>query len=381
MEELIVSLLKESGRVIIPDFGAFIVKTKSPLKVIFNEFLQYNDGALIGATSKKFNIERDAAAKKVKDYATEITSKLDSGTSIDLPEIGSLSKSSTGKITFGTSDATTAETAPKEEDKKAEGNTVEFDVSDNKETPKTSVKPKPAPAAKPANKPEAKAAEKPAEKAPSKPTPPPTPKPTPVSKPTAPTTKNPEKPTPNSKETTPIAEYYDEEPSRNKVKLILWIVLIVLVNGAIVGYFIYDEEIKALFQKNNEASLEQVIDTPLILNEEEDIPIVDETITTENDTELIIEPAIEEQVETETPSATISGTKYYVVAGVFKEETNANNLVIKLNNDGYNAEKFGKIGAMHAVSYDVFPNKQEADRFMLKIKREVDAEAWIRAVD
>ena len=70
-----------------------------------------------------------------------------------------------------------------------------------------------------------------------------------------------------------------------------------------------------------------------------------------------------------------------MVAGVFREESNADNLVIDLQNKGYNSEKFGKIGALHAVSFDVFQTKREADQFMMKIKREVDTDAWIRVID
>ena len=65
----------------------------------------------------------------------------------------------------------------------------------------------------------------------------------------------------------------------------------------------------------------------------------------------------------------------------YLKESNADNLVKELNQKGYNAEKFGKIGAMYAVSYDVFPSKQEADRYMIKMKREVDPDVWIKIID
>ena len=97
MEDLIVSLLRENGRIIIPEFGAFIVKTKSPLKAIFNEFLQYNDGALIGAVEKKENIEREEATKMVKDYVAQINERLSNGENVSINEIGVLVKSTTGQ--------------------------------------------------------------------------------------------------------------------------------------------------------------------------------------------------------------------------------------------------------------------------------------------
>ena len=76
----------------------------------------------------------------------------------------------------------------------------------------------------------------------------------------------------------------------------------------------------------------------------------------------------------------ISGTRYYVVAGVFRDENNADNLVSDLRKKGFNAEKFGNIGNLHAVSYDVFETKAAADRFLRKVQKETDPEAWIRIV-
>ena len=47
MEKYITELLDNNVRVVLPDLGAFIVKQRKPLKIIFNEFLKYNDGLLI----------------------------------------------------------------------------------------------------------------------------------------------------------------------------------------------------------------------------------------------------------------------------------------------------------------------------------------------
>ena len=366
MKDLIVKLLKENGRVIIPDFGAFIIKTKSPFIVIFNEFLQYNDGALIGAAEEKLKIERDEAAKKVKEYATDIISKLEKGTTINLSEIGILSKSATGKITLSATEAD----VPKEtkEIKEEPAPTVEFDIAETKAKPEPQNNKKNIPEVKKekVSPPDAKTINKPLE----------------VKKVTPPIVKTSEKHIEEkkdspAKEPMPISEYYEDNTSRNRRNVILWIILIVLINGTLVGYIFFDDEIKGLFGKNNALQNDQQIDTPEITDE--NIPIIDEHSTRED--ELIIEDTSEEVLETEQSSAMHAGKKYYVVAGVFKEETNADNLVESLKQKGYNAEKFGKIGTLHTVSYEVFPTKQEADDFMLKMKREVDSEAWIRIVD
>lgn len=53
MEEILIELLKNNTKVIIPDFGAFIVKQRNPFQVVFNEFLRFNDGLLIDSISKR----------------------------------------------------------------------------------------------------------------------------------------------------------------------------------------------------------------------------------------------------------------------------------------------------------------------------------------
>ena len=384
MEELIISLLKEHGRIIVPDFGAFIVKTKSPFKAIFNEFLQYNDGALIGAAASKLNIERDDAANKIKEYVASINARLDSGEHIDFPEIGTLTKSTTGKIALGEADKTTRQEKPGSET--SESKTVEFDLSDTKEAAGDTTSKK-TPAAQEVKKEKTqteapKTVSKTTTQKPVSPKPEPA-KPT-TSKPAA-TKSTAQKPTQQKNEVakspgaepTPLAEYYTDDSSGNKRNIILWIVAIVIVNGAIISFFLLRDEIEGMFSNRKNPKVETTIQTPAITES------ADETTTQapdEAESEVIIEEPQEESAEAEQPAKMLTGNKYYVVAGVFREESNADNLVAELKKKGYNAEKFGKIGAMHAVSYDVFPTKQEADRMMLRLQKELDPGVWIKTV-
>ncbi len=363
MEDIIVKLLKENGRIIVPEFGAFIIKTKSPLKAIFNEFLQYNDGALIGAIAEQDNTDRNNAANKVKEYVDSLTSKLNSGENIIFPEIGALSKSSTGKISLG-EDSSKQDNIPVPPADSS--NIVDFDDSTKKSEPTIIKQPEP---------------EKPKTEPIIKPQPPkevfkqptiekkPEPAPKPVSEP----------------ESSPISEYYgNDSSSRNKKKVILWVVLIFLVNALIVSYFIFNDQIKSIINKDKDSTIEATIETPAIMDEVDTATadVSAPTDTTAVDTEPVIEQAMEEPVEEPVePNREFNGKKYYVVAGVFSVESNADNMVTSLREKGYNAEKFGKIGSSYAVSFDVFPTKQEADRLMLKVKREQNLDAWIKVID
>jgi cell division septation protein DedD len=69
--------------------------------------------------------------------------------------------------------------------------------------------------------------------------------------------------------------------------------------------------------------------------------------------------------------------EYYIVAGCFREESNADQLVIELRKKGYQAEKFGKIGNLYAVSFSSFADKSAALEELKKIRDTEQKGAWI----
>ena len=80
----------------------------------------------------------------------------------------------------------------------------------------------------------------------------------------------------------PIEEYYNEGGSKKTLQYILWGLLILIVNGTIIGYFLFNDEIKAMLGKDDKAIIEQdsSIDIPEI-SEDETISINDSMITEE----------------------------------------------------------------------------------------------------
>ncbi len=391
MEKYLLQVLESNNRVIVPEFGAFIIKQKNPLNIIFNEFLQYNDGMLVDAISKNEGIDRDSAKKKIDEFIVKMNSALDKEGRFSLTGIGVVTKGTSGKISL-----------EKEEPKKAGKKTIKTEETPEKqtaqprETKKVAAK-KPAEAKdetiemetrKPGDK-EQKVEEKTkisedvikpdkeAEKKEEKP------------KVQAPSERKPEQkisekvevkteekviqepPRTTQPAYTTSAEY--ESNKRGRTKLIVWLIIIIIVNGALIGYFFYSEEISALFTKKSDAVIEaEPYPGDQLLPETEPAAEPYEDITTGKSEK---EPV--ETVKT-TPTQVSSGPRFYIVAGVFREESNADNLVNELRQKGYNAEKFGKIGSLHAVSYDVFSTKADADNELRKIQSEVDPEAWIR---
>ena len=86
----------------------------------------------------------------------------------------------------------------------------------------------------------------------------------------------------------------------------------------------------------------------------------------------IIETPIIEEVET--PIFTEQKT-YYIIAGAFAEQKNANKMLNKLNRWNYNAEIF-EGGNLLRVSYDSFANREDAVLALNKIKQE-NSDAWL----
>ena len=413
MEKYLLQILESNNRVIVPEFGAFIIKQKNPLTIIFNEFLQYNDGMLVDAISKNEGIDRDSAKKKIDEFIVKMNSELESKGNFTLPGIGIVTKGTSGKISLekegsqaagekvskpaGTPEKKPAQSkaakkpAVPKEIKESKEETIEI-VNEKpvKEEPKKEEKPKVEEKVKTEEKPKvaqetpkpekelskeekpkvAQEAQKPKIELPKE-------EKTKVTTEPVSQVKKPIEEKFTSFEKPAYSEKQKTDNNNNRTRLIIWLVIIVIVNGALIGYFFYSEEISSLFTKKSTEVIE--IET---YPEDQLQPEVTES------PEGTIEEMTPQKVEEEKPvqktenfrTPVQSGSRFYVVAGVFGDENNANNLVTELRNKGYNAEKFGKIGKLHAVSYNVYSTKAEADREMRRIQNEVDPEAWIKEV-
>ncbi len=114
-------------------------------------------------------------------------------------------------------------------------------------------------------------------------------------------------------------------------------------------------------------------------------------LITEHEAQQAVEDSIQaatffDTAPAELPSITVNlsraSNKYYVVAGAFRIEANANKKVGQLIKQGYDAQLIGvnKYG-LHQVSYAGFPDKNEALNSLRHIKRTVTPEAWLLVQD
>lgn len=428
MEKYILQILENNSRVIVPEFGAFIIKQKNPLIIVFNEFLQYNDGVLVDTIAKNEGTDRDSAKKKIDEFIKEINTQLDKGNSFVIDQLGALVKSSTGKISLekdtksnsgkagdtkktekkpesSKSNAKESEKVVKEEKKepvsekstvetKKEDKEVTVEIDEKAETKKKEVieskeeKTEEIIQEKKEKKQESKAEKeaiikgsksgesiststKKEEGKPQIQTAPPKKEPsekTTVSVSSDSNTKRTEQYTPRTAR--PV-----KEKKKKKTNVWLWVIIILIVNGIIITYFVMSDQLSGLFTKP------EVLPPP----DYNDMTIEPKDKEEETDEMIIVEPENqqtpeESQIQTPKPQPVITGKRYYVVAGVFREEQNADKLVIELRNKGYNSEKFGKIGNLHAVSFGVYTSREDAEREMRRIKQEENPEAWIKVM-
>lgn len=424
MEKYILQILENNSRVIVPEFGAFIIKQKNPLIIVFNEFLQYNDGVLVDTVAKNEGTDRDSAKKKIDEFVKDINKQLDKGDPYIIAQLGALIKSSTGKISLEKESAgktnKAAETkvtekktvqankSKKETDKPVEKETKETVTEDTTSETKKSEKAQPETSkektekAEEKNKKEAEESKEKVEEVKQE-------KKEEEQKPVAkeaktaagthatvkevksepklqsstsnkpPLAKTPPSGTAGS--TTRRTGQYTartavppKEPKK-KTNIWLWVIIILIVNGIIITYFIMSDQLSGLFKKNEEVPTPDYYDMTIDENEEQ----TDDMLIVEPEEQIIDEEPVSSPEKPVTQPA-ITGKRYYVVAGVFREEQNADNLVIELRNQGYNAEKFCKIGNLHAVSFGVYTSRSEAEREMQRIKKEENPEAWIKVL-
>ena len=111
MENYILSLIKENNRVIVPNFGAFIVAKENGFSVLFNNFLSFNDGLLVDYIVEKEDISREDAEKKVDEYVKKLKQDLDDNGSYTIPGLGTFTKDATGILRFEQSSELTEESS------------------------------------------------------------------------------------------------------------------------------------------------------------------------------------------------------------------------------------------------------------------------------
>jgi nucleoid DNA-binding protein len=353
MERNIIALLNSNLRVIIPDFGAFIIRQKQPRIIVFNEFLRYNDGLLIEYIAKTEGIDREVSEQRVMDFAEEGTKIINSGKVFTIEGLGSLHKDSSGKVHFI------------EVGEEVSPDMVTFQPVEPEIPMEIQAPDEPAPEAA-VPKPKAKRKAKEEEKIPE-----PTqvlgeiePVPEPEREmPEVASAAEPPPEIPGTPATDSVPES-EEAPVRNRTnQVLIWIAIILFANAAILAWFVFRDNIR------------EKSETPAEITDSLYQQLADSVKAAAMDSSLLYEQT-PEPVEGDITTAQPATSRYYIVAGCFSDEANADELVASLKKLGYRAEKFGKIGNLYAVSFASFDDKEKAVN-ELKIIREKAPDAWM----
>jgi len=396
-------LLKDHDRVIIPNFGAFLKSKGEIKKIIFNEFIKFNDGQLINLISEKEGFPVSDASKRVDDFAEKIKNELSEKEKTEFEGIGYLYKDENGRTRFmdyeqetieadelaGGATAAEKESEPAADTDQEEEQTKEktaAPASDNtdgqEEKPETEKK---AEAPDEQEKEEEPAPQQvkeektaPPEKAEVK------------SKP-EPKTEQPKdvgtKPDPEKISQQDPRMKQDEHDRPGRKKMIIWLLVIFIPLIAIGAYVIIDYQNIKNFLTSEKVEPDETLDRDLVpvqdmeqaeVMPEESEPAAqpEEQPTEEQQMPEQMTPAEQpasqekseqqmqqsEQTKESQPQETqyVPPKKYHLIAGVFTNKQNAEKKLKQLKEEGFYAEIVGRINDKYYVSYNSFKEKQDA---------------------
>ncbi len=100
MEQYILELIRSNNRVIIPNFGAFIVAKEKGFTILFNNFLSFNDGLLVEHVMNKEDVDKLEATDRINKFVEKINKTLDTTGTYELRDLGVFTKDSTGILRF-----------------------------------------------------------------------------------------------------------------------------------------------------------------------------------------------------------------------------------------------------------------------------------------
>lgn len=100
MEKFILELIRENNRVIIPNFGAFIISKENGVSILFNNFLSFNDGLLVNYVAEKKGVDTVAATDQVFSFVDGLKKVLEEKGEYLIKSLGIFKKDDNGVLRF-----------------------------------------------------------------------------------------------------------------------------------------------------------------------------------------------------------------------------------------------------------------------------------------
>ena len=336
MEKYLQKLIKEHNRVIVPDFGAFIVSQGKELSIIFNGFLSFNDGLLISHISNEEGIDTSVAAEKVEEFVEHIKDSLEKNGYFQIEELGTFSKDSAGSLQFKQENREPFATEQTSDDISLESDDL-LDISPIDDISAIVVDEQ-------VNIPVFQSNESllTIESTPQH-----------TSNININITPNTEMHTENHDE-----PQFEEEQKKTIKPFPIWIpiVILILLAMGVIGYFFFFSNDTFKFFKKKNVVIEQV-ETPA----------------------PIVAPPVETPVQeiTVVQQPVVSGTQHHIILGSFTDETKANQLMTNLQGKGYSQASVFERNSRFLVSVECHTSVGKALERQEKLLDELKMESWV----
>ncbi len=349
-------LLNKQNRVIVPELGAFLLKGEDRQTIYFNEFLRFNDGLLLDYVAEQEHIEIMDAAHMIKNFADEINRKLQADRSVEIDGIGKLYLDSNDKIQINNLHSIDQKIDQHSEEKQINNKNIVLShsiLSDSQNNNKLS-------------------------------------------------NENGEdkqkilyfkeiKKTSKNKKSDNTSQFTSVLLTRNVISIASVVVIVLVLAYLLIAhqirpkYIVSNESIgkdtifeKLLISKNKNSSSKQTAKgkQDSVNQSDSEISSLKSKPPVESGLSKSVLSKPEPVNQSPRNSTVIKSKKYFIVAGCFSDELNANHLIEKLKAQGYFSEKFATINNLYYVSYASYDTKDSASKVVrdLSIKGQ---SAWI----
>jgi len=380
MEQYLLELIKNNNRVIVPNFGAFIVSRDAGTTVLFNNFLSFNDGLLINHVSSQEAIDTTQATRKVSEFVEKVKQDLNENGEYTIEKLGRFTKDQNGILRF-TQDPKVSELIPdkpdkeakneKEPEKKEDSALLDLDSEDQPESqsntgkkteekPKEETKSKQTTAAS-ASKDQPTASKAQAQKSPQKP----------AGKTAQPSEKSKAGAKKGATGKKPPVSPPPFKDKNRKSGLPPWaIALLILIPVILIALYF-------LLWRGDTEQQKTVEEQPQVTDTIKEKPQIDSAAIKQAKKEEEERLKKEEQQAKEEQQKTQQGPRHHIIVGSFSKESNARELVKKLKSEGFDSAMYFKRNNLTLVSADSFKSLSDAYDAQQRVLQEQRMENWI----
>jgi len=351
MENYLLELIRENNRIIIPNFGAFIVSREKGQNILFNNFLSFNDGLLISHICAVEGVDSASATQKVDDFVAHINSTLDEKGLYEIEGIGQFTKDENGVLRFEQTPSGPSEIEDPEAASADEGDRFNsIDDSDllDLETPEVDEIPFKAPIVEEADK--------------SNPSNDPAPPYSASATAGIPPVQNIDRKTEEVYEEHVSQEniYINQEEKKRPVGLIVLIILILLLLiGSTLWFFtgVFDN-----FKDKDKQQIQQTEQPEVVTEEAKETP-------TDEDAGFVEEEVVEPVV--------VSTRQHHIIVGSFRDETMALEKMQGLITKGYATASILPYEGRYLLSVEWYPSVNKALQRQEALLTELQMENWV----